>query len=212
MKKGYFITLEGPEGAGKSTIIPAIKEALEKEWHNGIVTTREPGGSHIAEQIRHILLSVENTEMDARTEALLFSAARRQHLVDIVIPALDLGKIVICDRFVDSSLAYQGVARGIDHTDIWTINHFAIQGYLPDLTLLVDVPADLGLARIQAARTQDDIDRLDRESIEFHEKVRQSYLQLAQHSDRIKIIDGSLSIEQVIENALSIIKTTLSLS
>ncbi|HFI0463414.1 TPA: dTMP kinase [Streptococcus suis] len=205
MKQGIFITIEGPEGAGKSTILPALKDQLEAAGYPQVVLTREPGGSRIAEQVRQVLLDVDNIDMDFRTEALLFAAARRQHLVDIVLPALAAGKIVICDRFVDSSLAYQGIARGIDPTDIWSINQFAIQGYMPSLTLLVDVPASLGLERVYKARHQSDIDRLDRESLAFHESVRQAFLDLAKQEPRIQLVDGSQPIVTVIDAAYQLI-------
>lgn len=205
MKQGIFITIEGPEGAGKSTILPALKDQLEAAGYPQVVLTREPGGSRIAEQVRQVLLDVDNIDMDFRTEALLFAAARRQHLVDIVLPALAAGKIVICDRFVDSSLAYQGIAREIDPADIWSINQFAIQGYMPSLTLLVDVPASLGLERVYKARHQSDIDRLDRESLAFHESVRQAFLDLAKQEPRIQLVDGSQPIVTVIEAAYQLI-------
>ena len=137
-----FITFEGPEGSGKTTVIEHIKNVLS-ETHD-IVKTREPGGIPISEKIREVLLDKEHS-MDGRTEALLFAASRRQHLVERVIPALDAGKIVLCDRFIDSSLAYQGIARGIGFDDIMAINKFAIDTYMPDLTiyLKLDPPRTL---------------------------------------------------------------------
>lgn len=131
MKKGLFVTLEGPEGSGKSTIIKMIEEDLNKSKIE-YVSTREPGGIDIAEQIREVILNKSNTAMDKRTEALLYAASRRQHMAEKVIPALEDGKIVICDRFIDSSLAYQGYARGIGMDEVMKINEFAIEGYMPD--------------------------------------------------------------------------------
>lgn len=199
MKKGHFITFEGPEGAGKTTVIQAIVEQLKQEGQYELIVTREPGGSVIAEQIRNIILDIENTVMNDRTEALLFAAARRQHLVEIVLPALQAGKIVICDRFIDSSLAYQGIARAIGLELIWQINHFAIEGHIPDLTLLIDVPAEVGIQRIHESRKIDKFDRLDQETMSFHQRVRQAFLTLAENSKRIQLIDGTQSIEAVID-------------
>ncbi|MFC2703159.1 MAG: dTMP kinase, partial [Abiotrophia defectiva] len=147
MFPGKFITLEGPDGAGKSSVIAELTAYLEGQGHQ-VLTTREPGGVPIAEKIRRVILDVDHTAMDPRTEALLFAAARRQHLVEVILPALRQGKIVLCDRFVDSSLAYQGMARDIPVDLIWSINQFAVEDQLPALTLLIDVPAEVGLARI----------------------------------------------------------------
>lgn len=135
MKKGVFITVEGPEGAGKTTIIEMLADELEREGHR-VLKTREPGGIEIAEQIRKVILDKSNTAMDPRTEALLYAAARRQHLVEKVKPALESGMIVICDRFIDSSLAYQGYARGLGIEEVFSINRFAIEGMMPELTFL----------------------------------------------------------------------------
>lgn len=209
MERGIFITFEGPEGAGKTTLIKLVKEALEELGYDKITTTREPGGSTIAEKIRQVILDVNHVNMDARTEALLFAAARRQHLVEIVNPALRAGHIVLCDRFVDSSLAYQGIARGLDMEAIWTINQFAIEGQLPDLTCLIDVPAEVGLARIQAERSGHKIDRLDRESLEFHNQVRQAFLNLAKDNKRFAIIDGQEPIQVVVDHTLGYILARL---
>ena len=144
---GTFITFEGPEGAGKTTIIHMVQQKLIQEGYT-IVLTREPGGIRIAEQIREIILNPSNTEMDARTEALLYAAARRQHLVEKVIPELNKGNIVLCDRFIDSSLAYQGNARGIGVEDIFAINQFAIEQTMPQATLYFDIEPEVGLERI----------------------------------------------------------------
>ena len=209
MRKGYFITLEGPEGAGKTTVIQHLVRELEAKGHQDIVVTREPGGSNIAEQIRNVILDVNNIEMDKRTEALLFAAARRQHLVEIVLPALEADKIVICDRFIDSSLAYQGLARDIAMTSIWEINQFAIEGHLPDLTLLIDVPAEVGLERIHQGRKDEKFDRLDREAVDFHHKVRNAFLTLAKEHKRIQVIDGTQTIEAVVKNSLEKIENLL---
>lgn len=206
MMKGQLITFEGPEGAGKTTVMQRVANALCQEARYEVVVTREPGGSAIAERIRTILLDVNATEMDMRTEALLFAAARRQHLVEVIVPALKRGAIVLCDRFVDSSLAYQGIVRGIGYEEIWKLNTFAIDGYLPQCTLLIDVPAEVGLERIKQGRTFDETNRLDRETIEFHQQVRQAFLQLANNEERFVVIDGTQSIEQVTNMCLEAIK------
>lgn len=202
MKKGVFITLEGGEGSGKSTIIKHLAEALlQKGWQ--VVCTREPGGIDIAEQIRNVILDKENVTMDAKTEALLYAAARRQHLVEKVIPALEQGSIVLCDRFIDSSLAYQGYARGLGIEEIYTINKFAIGDHMPSLTLYLDVKPEVGLARIEkdAAR---EVNRLDLESMEFHSKVREGYQELLKmFPERMKLIDAGGDIEGVLQAVLS---------
>lgn len=198
MTKPLFITFEGPEGAGKTSVLQALVAELQPQLGEALVTTREPGGNPISEAIRAILQPAEDNGMDDRTEALLYTAARRQHLVSVVLPALEAGKVVISDRYVDSSLAYQGGGRdlGVDH--IWQINQFAIDGLMPDLTIYFDVPAEVGLARVMANR-QDKIDRLDKESLAFHQAVRETYLALQRDfSDRIKLIDATQPLEQVI--------------
>ncbi|MBD3949021.1 dTMP kinase [Tuanshanicoccus lijuaniae] len=206
MNQGYFITFEGPEGAGKTTVIQLLVEKLKDEGYPDIVVTREPGGSHIAEQIRTVILDCNNTLMDKRTEALLFAAARRQHLVEVVLPALEQGKIVLCDRFIDSSLAYQGLARDIEVEKIWDINQFAIEGTLPDLTLLIDVPAEIGLERIHQSRKDEKFDRLDQEALTFHQQVREAFLSLAKEYARIKVIDGTQALEDVVQHCMDYIQ------
>ena len=151
MAKGLFITLEGPDGSGKTSVASLLKERLTAEGHD-IVHTREPGGVAIAEQIRDVILDPANTAMDARTEALLYAASRRQHLTEKVIPALEAGKIVLCERFLDSSLAYQGFGRELGMEDILAVNAFAIGDAMPDMTLYLDIDEELGLSRIAAGR------------------------------------------------------------
>lgn len=205
MKTGIFISLEGGEGAGKSTMIPLLQRYLEEQEHE-VLVTREPGGIDIAEQIRRVILDPKNTRMDARTEALLYAAARRQHYAERVIPALEQGKVVLCDRFIDSSLAYQGYARGLGIDAVYSINRFAVEEGLPDATLYFDIQPELGLSRIEADQ-QREVNRLDLEKLEFHHKVREGYLQLIQRfPDRIHLIDASPSIERVLEQAIKIIQ------
>ena len=191
-----FITLEGPEGSGKTTAVEAAVKKLQEMGYE-IVRTREPGGTPIAEQIRNVILDKENTAMDGRTEALLYAASRRQHLVEKVWPALKEGKIVICDRYLDSSLAYQGGARGLGIDEILNINLFATENTWPDLTLLFDIKPEIGLARISANANRE-VNRLDLEKLDFHNKVRDSFLQLAKRwPERFVIIDASLDRETV---------------
>ena len=191
-----FITLEGPEGSGKTTAVEAAVKALQDKGYQ-IVRTREPGGTPIAEQIRNVILDKENTKMDPRTEALLYAASRRQHLVEKVWPALKEGKIVICDRYLDSSLAYQGGARGLGIDNILNVNMFATENTFPDLTLLFDITPEEGLKRI-AANASREVNRLDLEKLEFHHKVRNTFLDLAKrYPERYVIIDASRSREEV---------------
>lgn len=206
MYTGKFITLEGPDGAGKSSVIQQMAERLKALGYTKVMMTREPGGNAIAEQIRKVILDVKSTMMDERTEALLYAAARRQHLVEKVLPALQDGYIVLCDRFVDSSLAYQGAGRNIDMNLIWQINHFAIEENLPDLTLLLDVPAEVGLMRIYENRSEETLDRLDLESVEFHHVVRNAFLELAHNTDRIEVVDATQSLTQVVEQCMTLLK------
>lgn len=207
MDRGIFITVEGPDGAGKTSLIQALAPMIEKATQHELVLTREPGGIPIAEKIRTIILDPKHTEMDERTEALLYAAARRQHLVEKVIPALDRKAIVLCDRFVDSSLAYQGAGREIGMAEIASINEFACDGLTPDVTLYIDVESELGLERIAKGRKTTEVDRLDNEALDFHKKVRAGYLELVKaNPDRILTIDGSVSIEEVANTCFNRLK------
>jgi dTMP kinase len=209
MNKGLFITVEGPEGAGKSTIIHKLAVKLEEEGYP-VVLTREPGGIEIAEQIRQVILHTSNTKMERRTEALLYAAARRQHLVEKVIPAINEGKIILCDRFIDSSLAYQGYARGIGMEEVYSINQFAIESTMPDLTLYFDIEPEVGLGRINKHHDRE-VNRLDLEALEFHHKVREGYhLLLDQFSNRMRKIDASGSEDEVFQITYGIVKEYLS--
>ena len=198
-----FITIEGPEGSGKTTAVDTAGKELEKMGYQ-IVRTREPGGTPIAEQIRNVILDKNNTAMDQRTEALLYAASRRQHLVEKVWPALKEGKIVVCDRYLDSSLAYQGGARGLGVDNILNVNMFATEGTFPDLTLLFDLQPEVGLARI-AANSDREVNRLDLEKLEFHTKVRNTFLELAKrYPERFVVIDASQSREEVAKKTLEV--------
>ncbi|WP_175989789.1 dTMP kinase [Bacillus sp. Marseille-Q1617] len=205
MKQGRFITVEGSDGAGKSTILKELYDQLVEDGYE-VVQTREPGGIAIAEQIREVILNKDNTAMDIRTEALLYAAARRQHLVEIIIPALEKGAIVICDRFIDSSLAYQGNGRGIGMMEVMNINQFAIEDKMPDLTLYFDIDPEEGLKRI-AQHDGREVNRLDLESLDFHQKVYEGYQTLVkQYPDRIKVVDASRNKEEVFVSAYDIVK------
>lgn len=202
---GIFITIEGPEGAGKTTIIQKVAQELEVKGMD-VILTREPGGIPISEQIRGIILDSGNLAMDARTEALLYAAARRQHLVEKVIPGLQSGAVVLCDRFIDSSLAYQGYARGLGMDEILSINQFAIQELMPDQTIYFDIDPEIGLKRIETNKGRE-INRLDLEQLNFHQMVRQGYKQLLQRfPDRIREIDASQPIEQVFLQTMKMVE------
>lgn len=198
MAKGIFITFEGPEGAGKTTVVKEIHNRLQQQGKYSVLT-REPGGIRIAEKIRTIILDNNHEEMDGRTEALLYAAARRQHLTEKVIPALEEGAIVLCDRFVDSSLAYQGYARGLGIDEVLAINEFAINGLIPDHTIYFDVSPEAGLARIAASGEREQ-NRLDNETLQFHKDVAEGYRLVQQRfPKRIQSIDASGTVEEVTE-------------
>ncbi len=193
MSKGFFITFEGPDGSGKTTQIRLLKDYLTGKGYD-VVLTREPGGTEISEKIRSIILDPENKEMDAMTEALLYSASRAQHVAQLIRPSIDAGKIVLSDRFMDSSIAYQGYARGLGDC-VRVINEYAVQGCHPDLTFFMDLTPAEGLAR---AENRQKLDRLELEALSFHESVYQGYLQLAEiYKNRYVHIDAKLSVEEI---------------
>lgn len=203
-----FITFEGGEGAGKSTAIKKVVEKLENEGYQ-IVLTREPGGTPISEEIRNIILDKKNTEMDERTEALLYAASRRQHIVEKIIPSIKEGKIVLCDRFLDSSLAYQGYARGIGIDKVLEMNLFATEGLEPDLTFFFDLDPEKGLERI-AANSNREVNRLDVEKLSFHKKVREGFLMLAKRFEhRFVVIDASKDKDSVFQDVYNAIEERL---
>lgn len=201
--KARFITIEGCEGSGKTTILKMLCNEFE-EKNIKYFSTREPGGSKISEQIRNVILNVENTKMDYMTEALLYAASRRQHLEEVVKPAIKNGAVVICDRYLDSSLAYQGHARGLGIEEVYAINMYATSGFLPELTIYVDIPVEVGLERI--ASNNRDVNRLDLEKISFHSKVREGYLKISEmYPDRIVKIDGVGTPQEVYERVRKVI-------
>ncbi len=202
---GKFITFEGGEGSGKTTVINNLKQYLQDLGYE-VVLTREPGGIKISEQIRDILLDVSNKDMTYETETLLYAASRMQHLSQKVLPALNEGKIVICDRYLDSSLVYQGYARKIGYEDVLKANHFALK-YIPDMTFFLDVEPSIALKRIESRK---DLDRLDLESRAFHELVYQGYKDVSlKYANRIKTVDASLDETSVLNQIKELIKTIL---
>ena len=206
MEKGLFITFEGCEGSGKTTVSKYLYNRLKEEGYD-VIYSREPGGVDIAEQIRSVILNVRNTAMDPRTEALLYAASRRQHLAEIVLPALKAGKIVLCDRFVDSSLVYQGYARGIGIDKVWELNQFAIDDCMPDLTLYYDVDVETGLSRV---RSRGELNRLDSENVEFHKSVRKAYQMIAEkYPERIVTIDSNRPLREVEEESYTLLKNRI---
>lgn len=189
-----FITLEGPEGAGKSTQLPQLASWLEG-LHKAVVTTKNPGGTPIGGQIRKILLEPANAAMVPLAELLLYAADRAQHVEEVVRPALAQGSVVLCDRYIDSTLAYQGFGRGLDHDLIARLNELATGGLKPDLTLLLDLPVEQGLARVAASRQ---VDRLETEAIAFHHRLRDGYLALAERErGRFVVVDATQPAETV---------------
>lgn len=192
--RGRFITIEGVEGSGKSTQIVRLRQHLEARGHD-VAVTREPGGTPIAEAIRQVLLDPANSRMCATAELLLYEAARAQHVAERIRPALDAGKVVLCDRFADSTTAYQGAGRGLAPDVVARLHDVATNGTWPDLTIVIDVPVEVGLAR--AARNGRP-DRIEREDVEFHDKVRGEFLRLAaDEPHRVKIVDGTPSEDEI---------------
>lgn len=192
MKQGFFITFEGGDGAGKSTQIKKLMEYLQGKSFD-VILTREPGGTDIGEKIRHIILDPENIEMDSVTEAMLYAASRAQHVAQVIKPAIENGKIVICDRFVDSSIAYQGYGRGLGDS-ISIINSYAVGEYMPHKTFLLKLKPQAGSLRM-AGREKD---RIELEATSFHQKVYDGYEALEkEYPDRIVGIDASGTIEEI---------------
>lgn len=192
---GCLITFEGVEGCGKSTQIERLREYLAEERGVSVVVTREPGGTVIAEAIRGVLLDPAHAKMGAVTELLLYEAARAQHFQDCIAPALVAEQVVLCDRFTDSTVAYQGGGRGLDGEMVMQLNSIAAQGVVPDCTFLLDVPVSVGMERVRGRGTPD---RIEQESLDFHEKLRQSFLALAHEApERIITIDGTMDVDLI---------------
>lgn len=207
-KQGLLITFEGPDGAGKTTVLEQVIPWLKKRYGGDILTTREPGGVKISEGIREIILSLDHAAMDQKTELLLYIAARRQHWVEKVLPALSAGKLVVMDRFIDSSIAYQGYGRGLAIADIDWLNQYATDGAVPDLTICFSVAPEIGLSRIAANRDRE-VNRLDLEKLDLHKRVSEGYQALAKQTDRIRVIDASQSLDAVILAVKRVLETFL---
>lgn len=204
--KGYFVTFEGVEGSGKSTQVGLLASRLKEEGL-GLVVTREPGGTRIGELIRNITHNRENVDLAGAAEAYLMSAARAQLVREIIKPAIADGKIVICDRFIDSSLAYQGFGRELGEETIWKLNQIAIDNIIPDLTVFLDVTVGLGFSRRNGSQK---VDRLDLQQKDFYDRVYYGYKRLAEkYKDRYFVVDGSKSIEEVAERIWERVKSKL---
>jgi len=205
--RGCFITFEGPDGSGKSTQLRRLVPWLETQGYD-IVTTREPGGTQIGERVRDVLHDCRHTEMTSEAEILLYSASRAQHVGEVILPALEAGKIVLCDRFYDSTYAYQGYGRGLSLPDLRAITAFATRGLKPDLTLYLDVPPEIGLQRRKTSGEA--LNRLDREALAFHQRVRAGYLELiAAEPARWRHIDATGTIDAVQDVVREIVLTEI---
>lgn len=191
--RGYLITIEGPDGSGKSTQIEMLKKYFNDRDYE-VVTTREPGGTKISEKIRELILDNENEEMNGICEALLYAASRAQLVEQVLKPAINEGKIVLCDRFVHSSLVYQGYARELGVNEVLNVNEFALNGLKADITVMIDIPYELGIDR---KRKQKKLDRLENGGDEFHNKVFNGYQQIVKTMKNVVIIDGTKSIEEI---------------
>lgn len=210
--KGTFITFEGIEGSGKSTQIVLLENYLKSAGLH-VVLTREPGGTPMGDQIRKILLDPANTGLDPSAELLLYAASRAQHLHEVIGPALDAGKIVLCDRFSDATLAYQGYGRGLNIDMIRALDRIVTSGMRPERTILFDLDPASGIARAHGRNKNSGLEaeaRFENEEIAFHERVRQGYLNLSrQETDRIKVVDASLPVEEVQKVVRSIVDAML---
>lgn len=195
IKKGIFISLEGIEGCGKSTQSKLLAQYFTELGYS-VILTREPGGTPIGEKIRDLLLDPKNDNMANITELLLYLASRTQHIIEVILPALSAGKVVICERFNDATLAYQGYARGLDLDRVWQLTNMVTCGLEPDITIILDLNVEDGLVR--AEKRNNHKDRLENEDIIFHNKVRQGYHDIARKwTKRIKLIDANGSIDEV---------------
>ncbi|WP_272878334.1 dTMP kinase [Clostridium sp. Cult3] len=204
--KGIFITLEGPDGSGKSTIMKLIRDYFH-EKNIDIISTREPGGTEIGEEIRHIILDNKHKCMSAETEALLYAASRGQHVHEKILPALKAGKIVLCERFILSSLAYQGIGRNLGIEEVKMINDFAIKGIRPDLTLFFHVDPVVTLNRKTNKKGGD---RLEREGYRFHKEVYEGYMKLLDmYPENVQVVDATKSVEEVFKQSIYHIENIL---
>ena len=202
MERGRLIALEGPDGSGKTTQIELLEKYL-KELGYEVVRTREPGGTEISEKIREIILDNDNSNMSYMCEALLYAASRAQLVSEVIKPALSLGKIVICDRFVYSSMVYQGIGRGLGMERIRSINEAALDGLEADLIFMITIPYEEGLKR---KKMQGTLDRLENSGNEFHKKVFEGYLDICKKYDKIEVIDGNRNVDEIHKDIIKSIK------
>jgi dTMP kinase len=212
-RRGLFITLEGPDGSGKTTQAKLLAERLRREGYD-VLETVEPGGTRIGQQIRSILLNAANQELRPTTELLLMFAARAQNVDEWIVPALDQGRIVVCDRFTDSSIAYQGAGRGLGTETVLAVDRIACRGLVPDLTVCVDIDTETGLERAHSRNRTNrgaSESRLDEQSLDFHQKARAAYYELARREpERFHMIDGSGSPEEVAERVWQLVAPVVS--
>jgi dTMP kinase len=205
-KRGFLLTFEGIEGCGKTTQLRRLGRRLKALGYL-VVETREPGGSALSEQIRAVVLNVAHHQMDPRCELFLYLASRAQHVADIIRPSLEKGAIVLCDRFADATVAYQGYGRALGASFMHQLNRFAIGGIVPDLTLLLNVPVALGLER---KRRGGRLDRLDLEHEAFHRRVRDGYLRIAKKEPRrIHVVDGTATADKVAQSIARLVEQAL---
>jgi dTMP kinase len=203
---GLFITFEGGEGAGKSTQIRRLADQLRRRGYD-VLVTREPGGSPGAEAVRHVLLSGAAEEFGTRMEAILFAAARNDHVEEVILPALESGAVVLCDRFVDSSRVYQGVTGNLEPQLIEALQRVAINGVVPDCTIVLDLPAEIGLQRARQRAADAPPDRFEREEIETHEKRREAYLEIAAaEPERCHVVDGDRPQDAIAEDIAALVE------
>lgn len=206
--KGFFITFEGVEGSGKTTQIKLLAEKLEKKGYE-VFLTREPGGTRLGEKIRDLLLDPDNIDMDDRAEILLYAADRAQHVSEKIIPALEAGKIVLADRYIDSNIAYQGYGRKLDMEMVKSINEWVIRKRWPDLTFLLDIDVKIGLERARNLTDDKKGDRLEQEIITFYRNIREGYLAMADKKERFEIVDADRRSDKIHNDIYQIIKGKL---
>lgn len=202
MERGRLIALEGPDGSGKTTQIKLLEKYLKESGYE-VVRTREPGGTKISEKIREIILDNDNCNMSYMCEALLYAASRAQLVNEVIKPALSLGKIVICDRFVYSSMVYQGIGRGLGMERIKSINEVTLDGLEADLILMITIPYEEGLKRKKMQRS---LDRLENGGNEFHKKVFEGYMDICRKYDKIEVVDGNRNVDEIHKDIIQIIK------